>query len=216
MKPADARAQDVSKESPRELVDDAAGKLLDYSRLILRYRNLAGLTSLRSRRQVEQVLIAESLQLLRLLPAGQEDTLADVGAGAGVPGIVLAIAEPALKLSLFERSSRKAAFLRIAVAELGLSNAQVVEKDVALLPDGAFEFRAVASRGAVPLPRLLPLAAKLLVPGGRLLGFTRDERRLRTETRLGHGFEPDRVLNYCLSNGRSGFVYALTFSGEAR
>jgi len=203
-------------DSPRRLPDGAGERLLRYSKLILRYRDTARLTSLRSRKQIEEVLIAESLQLLRLLSPGEKTTVADVGTGAGIPGIVLAIAEPALELTLFERSARKAAFLRIALAELGLAEVEVVQEDVSRLPQGLYSFEVVVSRGAAPLPRLLGLAAKLLAEGGCLLGFTSEEGRRRMAAQLAPGFQPDKMVDYRLSGGRRGLIYALRFSGEPR
>ncbi len=208
------RARDILRESPRSLPNGSAEKLLAFSELILRYRSSARLTSLHSQEEVLEVLILESLQLLPFLDPGEEATLADLGTGAGIPGIVLAIAEPALKLTLIERSSRKAAFLRIALAELDLHGAQVLEQDVGVLTAGTYTFDIVVSRGAIPLRRLLPLAGKLLAGGGRLLGFVSDAERKDFENHLTGGFQLDRMLRYHVRSGRSGFVYALNYAGE--
>jgi 16S rRNA (guanine527-N7)-methyltransferase len=97
--------------------------------------------------------------------------LVDIGSGAGLPGIVLAMLRPSLEVTLLEPLLRRAVFLEECVAELGLANATVLraraeDKNVAGLAADIATARAVA-----PLDRLAGWAAGLLRPGGQLLAI---------------------------------------------
>jgi 16S rRNA (guanine527-N7)-methyltransferase len=104
-----------------------------------------------------------------LLP--ERGLLVDVGSGAGLPGVVLALLRPSLRVILLEPLLRRTVFLEECVAELGLSNTTVVraraeEKAVAHIKADIATARAVA-----PLDRLVGWAARLLRPGGQLLAI---------------------------------------------
>lgn len=97
--------------------------------------------------------------------------LADFGAGAGLPGIPLAIALPRLAVTLIERSAKKCRFLRRARSELALPNLQVRQGDFREAAPGSFHF--VAARAVLPPPALWPPARAALIPGGSLLALDR-------------------------------------------
>jgi 16S rRNA (guanine527-N7)-methyltransferase len=105
--------------------------------------------------------IADSLQLATLIPAGTNRAI-DLGTGGGFPGLVLAIAT-GVAFDLIESDRRKASFLRTAILETAASatvhNCRI--EDARVAPATVITARALA-----PLPRLLPLAARLLAPGG--------------------------------------------------
>ncbi|MBS0638928.1 MAG: 16S rRNA (guanine(527)-N(7))-methyltransferase RsmG [Proteobacteria bacterium] len=108
--------------------------------------------------------IADSLQLLPLLP-GSLDRAVDLGSGGGFPGLVLAIAS-GVPFDLIEADQRKASFLRTAIRETGAPAAvHACRIEAADLPPA----RLVTARALAPLPRLLPLAARLLTPDGTCL-----------------------------------------------
>jgi 16S rRNA (guanine527-N7)-methyltransferase len=97
--------------------------------------------------------------------------MVDIGSGAGLPGIVLAMLRPSLEVTLLEPLLRRAVFLEECVADLGLANATVLraraeDKDAAQLRADIATARAVA-----PLGRLAGWAARLLRPGGQLLAI---------------------------------------------
>ncbi|HNH49215.1 MAG TPA: class I SAM-dependent methyltransferase [Myxococcota bacterium] len=91
---------------------------------------------------------------------------ADLGSGAGFPGVVLAAAFPEAQVELVERRQKRATFLETVVAAAGLKNAQVRCVDSAELPAGAYD--GLISRAYKPPAELLPEGQRLLRPGGYL------------------------------------------------
>lgn len=112
--------------------------------------------------QVEQRHIADSLQLLPLLP--EAGPMGDLGSGGGLPALVLAAAEPGREWHLVESDRRKCAFLIEAARVMGLTATRIHAtriEDAALPPLSGLTARALA-----PLAKLLPHAARLLAPDG--------------------------------------------------
>src|SRR5690606_20764806 len=97
-------------------------------------------------------------------------SLADLGTGAGLPGIPLAIVKPGLQVSLMESNGKKARFMREALRTLGLGNARVVESRIETF-DAPGMFDAITARALATLPLILELGGHLLKPGGLLLAM---------------------------------------------
>ena len=118
----------------------------------------------------------------------------DIGSGAGLPGLVLAIALPDRRFTLIEPRARRAAFLELAVERLELPNVEVA---VAPVEEVARRVRAgdapsadvATARAFAPLERAWPAARSLLRPGGRLVYFAGEGLRdpLREAERVGGG-----------------------------
>jgi 16S rRNA (guanine527-N7)-methyltransferase len=140
-----------------------------YFQELKRWNVRINLTGLKRDRDIIIKLFLDSLALLPFL--GEADSLADLGSGAGFPGLVLKIARPELRLTLVESRNKKAAFLEYVASLLKLADVKVVQ--VHLTPGLALEwgprFAAVVSRAAFSLAELVELAAPLLAPGGLLL-----------------------------------------------
>ncbi|MBP0444716.1 16S rRNA (guanine(527)-N(7))-methyltransferase RsmG [Roseomonas sp. SSH11] len=131
--------------------------------LLLKWNARINLVAERDAATLRARHIADSLQLLPLLPPGGGPA-ADLGTGGGFPGLVLAIADRSRPWHLVESDRRKAAFLLAASAELGLSHVRVHAERieaVQLLP-----LALVSARALAPLSVLLGHAARLLAPGG--------------------------------------------------
>jgi 16S rRNA (guanine527-N7)-methyltransferase len=145
---------------PPDAARDA--RLAAYRDLLLRWTATINLVSARTAAEIESRHIADSLQLLPLLPG--QGAIADLGSGAGLPGIVLAAALPDREVHLIESDRRKAAFLVEAAGRLGLPKAKVhpVRIEQATLPP----LSALTARALAPLPVLLGWAARFLGPGG--------------------------------------------------
>ena len=111
-------------------------------------------------------LLLDSLLFLRVLPAGIA-TLADLGSGAGLPGVPLKIVRPGIDVTLIESRERRASFLRAVVRDLGLDGMRVVNgRAESLVEEGGPRFDAVVMRCAGDPTEMIPLAAQLVAPGG--------------------------------------------------
>jgi 16S rRNA (guanine527-N7)-methyltransferase len=95
----------------------------------------------------------------------------DVGSGAGLPGIVLAVARPDLEVTLLEPLARRAIFLDEVVAELGLSPTVTVVRGRAEEQASRLQFPVVTARAVAPLDRLARWCLPLVEPGGHLLAL---------------------------------------------
>ena len=149
-----------------DLPSGAPGKLMAYLELLAKWNKTYNLTAIREPMQVVSHHLLDSLAVLRDLSefAG---TLADVGSGGGLPGIPIAIAEPARRVTLNDASEKKGAFLRQAVIELGLSNATVhIGRVEEWHP--AEGFAVVISRGFASLVDFLASCRHLAAPSGVL------------------------------------------------
>jgi 16S rRNA (guanine527-N7)-methyltransferase len=129
------------------------------------------ITSVRSPAEGVDVHVADSLAALDLPAVRSARRIADLGSGGGFPGLVLAVALPAARLSLVESVARKCAFLARAVEELGLNNAEVVGARAEAWPAGLEAHDLVTARALAPLPVLVEYAAPLLEVGGRLVAW---------------------------------------------
>ena len=100
----------------------------------------------------------------------QGSSVADVGSGAGLPGLVVAVARPDVRVTLVEPLLRRTTFLEEVVASLGLDNV-VVRRDRAEALHGSSTFDAVTARAVAPLERLLGWCMPLVAPEGSLLAI---------------------------------------------
>lgn len=97
--------------------------------------------------------------------------VADVGSGAGLPGLVIAIRRPDLEVTLIEPMARRTDFLTEAVERLDLTNVRVVRGRAEEMPAGDAGFDAVTSRAVAPLDRLSRWSLPLLRAGGSMLAM---------------------------------------------
>lgn len=159
------------------LPSGAAEKLLAYLALLAKWNQTYNLTAIRDPLQAVSHHVLDSLVVLREL-SDCKGKLVDVGSGGGLPGIPLAIADPARSVTLNDANEKKGAFLRQAVIELGLSNATV---HVGRAEDWhpAAGFAVVISRGLASLVDFLQRCRHLAAPSGVLAAmkgaYPRDE-----------------------------------------
>lgn len=148
-----------------DLPSERQGLLLDYLALLKKWNKTYNLTAVRDEREMLPQHLLDSLSVLPFLQksalAGRQGLcrLADVGSGAGLPGIPLAIAWPGLRVTLIDTVDKKTAFQRQAKIELGLANVEVVGGRVEALPAGGFD--AVISRAFAELADFVNLAGHL-------------------------------------------------------
>jgi 16S rRNA (guanine527-N7)-methyltransferase len=122
-------------------------------------------------REAERVWGRHILNCAVLAPLlGRAVTMCDLGSGAGLPGMVLAIARPDLTVILLEPLLRRATFLSECIVSLGLQNVRVVR---ARAEDavGSVRVAVVTARAVAPMERLARLALPLLLPGGELIAM---------------------------------------------
>jgi 16S rRNA (guanine527-N7)-methyltransferase len=137
-------------------------------------------TRVRAPLRVRDDHLADALVGLELPEIGSGSTIADLGAGAGVPGIPLAIALPSTHVTLVEGNRRKCDFMSRAIDLLGLVNASVVCGRAETWQDGIGNCEVVTARALAPLDILAEYAAPLLTLGGALVAW-RGKRDLEVE-----------------------------------
>ena len=150
------------------LAPEAIARCAEYLRLIEKWNRVHNLTAIR---ETEQMVVLHLLDSLSVLPhvAGAVRLL-DVGTGPGLPGIPIAIAEPAMQVTLLDSSRKKVAFLEQAKGELSLENVEVVCDRVERWRPGR-PFDVVVSRAFAELGEFVAQAQHLVAPGGRLLAM---------------------------------------------
>ncbi len=126
-------------------------------------------TTVHDPQQALDVHLADSLAALAVPALRAAHRIADMGSGAGLPGLPLALALPDARVQLVESQRRKCEFLQRAVEALGLTNAEVVCARVEELPQRSCD--AVTARALASLPVLCEYAAPLLVEGGVLVAW---------------------------------------------
>jgi|SRR5882672_1543837 len=164
----------------------AVESLARFVALLIRWNRVYNLTGpIRDLGELVDRHLVESLALRPLLRGGH---VADVGSGAGLPGMPLAITEPARSFTLIESRAKRVRFLRHVVTELGLRNTEVAHGRAELLrPDRPFD--TVLARAVAPPAELLTICRPLTAPGSVLVLLT--AAHLRETFR---GLAPDFVL----------------------
>jgi 16S rRNA (guanine527-N7)-methyltransferase len=149
------------------LPDDAQSKLIEYTNLIGKWNRVYNLTAIR---EPGKVLTHHILDSLAVAPHVSAHALLDVGSGAGLPGIPLALALPKAQVTLLDSNQKKCAFLNQAVIELKLDNVKVV---CARIEDWQTDqrFDLVISRAFSELAKFVASTARLCAPGGTLLAM---------------------------------------------
>lgn len=169
------------------------------------------LTSIRVPQTAWKAHVADSLAGLELDALRAARQIADLGSGAGFPGLVLAVALPAAHVDLIESVGRKCDFMREAITAAGIANAEVIagrsEEHAAATPGSGREaYDAVTARAVARLSTLAELASPLLREGGALIAWKgkRDEGEEAELARAGKAtaMELEQVLEV---GARSGY-----------
>ena len=174
-----------------------APRLLDYLALLDRWNRTYNLTAVRDPREM---LTKHLLDSLAMHPFVEDQQLADLGTGPGLPGIPLAIAKPSLRVALVESNGKKARFLREAVRVLALGNARVLESRAESVAEpGAFDL--ITARALDRLAGIIAVGGHLLSPNGRLLAMK--------------GQRPDEEINELPTGWRLAAIHTLVVPGLA-
>ncbi len=146
--------------------------LIAYLQLLRRWNKVYNLTALRD---PQEMLTHHLVDCLAVLPALRQHAvnagldglrMLDVGSGGGLPGVVLALAQPAWRVSCVDTVSKKASFIRQVAAELRLPNLTGLHARVEALAPQAGQFDVITSRAFASLVDFTTLSAQVLAPGG--------------------------------------------------
>jgi len=148
-----------------------------------------------------QVHVVDSLTGLEVADLREASRIADVGAGAGFPGLVLAVALPATKVDLIESVGRKCEFMRRAIEATGIDNASVLNtrsEDLAVA-EGRETYDTVTARAVGRLSTLAELASPLLKPNGVLVAWKgkrdEDEEQQLQAASEALAMSPDQIID---------------------
>lgn len=144
----------------QDLPADARSRLIDFIELLMRWNAAYNLTAVRDPRDM---VTRHLLDSLAIAPHVRGATLADIGSGAGLPGLVLAIAAPQRRVTLIDTNGKKCRFQREAVRHLGLDNVEVIHGRVENVR-GSYE--CITARAFASLADMLSWAGHLLAPNG--------------------------------------------------
>ena len=142
-------------------------RMLEYLALIDKWNKTYNLTAVHEQ---DRMLTHHLLDSLAVLPHIRGPRVLDVGSGAGLPGIPLALARPDWQFTLLDSSHKKTTFLRQAVIELGLSHVEIVCDRVENW-NAPQPFDSVVSRAFSDLPEFLALAGRLCAKNGVVIAM---------------------------------------------
>jgi 16S rRNA (guanine527-N7)-methyltransferase len=188
----------VSREPAAALDEEARGRLQVVLGLLGEER--ASVSSVVDER-AWKVHVADSLTGLEIQELQEAARIADIGAGAGFPGLVLAVALPEAQVDLIESVGRKCEFMRRAAAEAGIVNATVrnLRSEEWASADGREVYDVVTARAVGRLSTLAELASPLLKPNGVLIAWKGrrdpDEERQLTAASEVLAMGPEQILD---------------------
>lgn len=146
-----------------ELESEQLERLLTYLQLLNKWNKVYNLTAIRDPRQMVSNHLLDSLSILPYLWPGR---WLDVGCGAGLPGLVMAIARPDWQISLLDSNSKKTSFVQQAAIELGLKNVAVYCARVETW-EADSKFDGIVSRAFTDLGQFLSVTRHLMADQGR-------------------------------------------------
>jgi 16S rRNA (guanine527-N7)-methyltransferase len=145
-----------------------AAQLAEFAALLLKWNKVYNLTGPRG---ADELLDRHLVESFALRPYLRGESVADVGTGAGLPGVPLAIAEPGRRFTLIESRAKRVRFLRHVVGELKLANTVVAHSRAEDLKVQQ-PFATVLARAVAPPAELLAICRPLTAPGSILLLLT--------------------------------------------
>ena len=160
-----------------ELPPDGPAQLASYIDLLERWNRVYNLTAVRD---PEAMVSRHILDSLSILPWLRGPRVLDVGSGAGLPGIPLALARPDLEFSLLDSNGKRTRFLQQVVTALSLANVRVIQSRAEQFRETPFD--CITSRALAPLSDMLKWCERLCQPDGLLLAMkgARPEEELAT------------------------------------
>lgn len=177
------------KSLPLSLSNEQVDKMIAYLALLSKWNSVYNLTSVRDPKEMVRQHLLDSLSAAHAFKDAKN--VLDVGSGGGLPGMILAITYPQLRISMIDTVSKKTAFLTQAKAELGLSNVTVHTGRVeALVVEQKFD--VITSRAFSELCNFVNWSGHLLADGGQFLAMKGIAPNQEIE-RLPAGWEMTRI-----------------------
>lgn len=168
--PVDEVLTAIQAITARAASAEARHRFQQYLDLFLVWNRTYRMTALDSAAAIVRDLFVDSLLLLAILPSRRPLSVVDIGAGAGIPGLPLRLADPQIALTLIDSRRKRISFLLAVRRELELENVAVIEgRAEGLLdrqPELAGAFDVVVARAVGPPNPLLQVALRYLRPGG--------------------------------------------------
>ena len=155
------------QEMRLELSNAAIDRLIRYINLLAKWNRTHNLTAVKSTTEMVRRHLLDSLSMVNFI---NRDALLDVGAGAGLPGIPLAIAKPDLAVTLVDCVQKKTTFMSFAANDLGLSNVTVRHQRVETLRS-ELGYPLVIARAFTSVDNLCKLTEHLLAENGQILAM---------------------------------------------
>jgi 16S rRNA (guanine527-N7)-methyltransferase len=172
---------------------EIADKIGAYISLLLRWNQTISLTTVTDRREILKFHFGESIFAASQLNF-EKSRLADVGSGAGFPGIPIAMAVPNLEVTLIESNSKKCAFLSEVVRELRLPNAAVLRERMENFDSSERPFDFVAARALGHHDELLSWARKNLTASGMVVLWLGGEESGELSARTDWHWEEPKLI----------------------
>lgn len=159
--------QEMNISLPSASVD----RLIEFLRMMVKWNRVYNLSAIK---EPDQMVLLHLLDSLSVMPFLHGQRCIDVGTGAGLPGIPLAIAKPEMSFALLDSNSKKTRFIQQVCIELGLTNVLTLHERVEKYqPEQKFD--TVTARAFTGLPDLLTKTRHLLSDGGKLLAMKSKE-----------------------------------------
>lgn len=149
------------------LSDLQYNKLNQYICLLLKWNKIYNLTSITKQDDILSKHILDSLSIIKYI---NNHNIIDIGSGAGLPGIIIAILKPEIKVNLLDSNNKKTTFLQQVKIELQLNNIEIITKRVQdYQPTELFEI--IISRAFASITDFVKMTQHLLVKNGKILAM---------------------------------------------
>ncbi|MBO5566306.1 MAG: 16S rRNA (guanine(527)-N(7))-methyltransferase RsmG [Succinivibrio sp.] len=146
---------------------DQVNQLTDLVMLLFKWNKSLNLTSIKDPLEMVTLHIIDSAVIVNLL---KEDRVADVGTGAGFPGLVLAVLRPDIEFTLIDSIAKKLSFVRTAMVSLGLKNVKIINNRCEnIIIDN--KFKCIVSRAVASIGNLVEWSHSILADDGRLIAM---------------------------------------------
>jgi 16S rRNA (guanine527-N7)-methyltransferase len=172
---------------------DLTAGIRTYIEVLLKWNKTISLTTVTEVDKILAFHFGESLFALPMLPVGKS-RLADVGSGAGFPGIPLAMARPSLDVTLIEPNAKKFAFLNEVIRQLSLKNVTAFRGRTSDVQSPDERFEIVTARAVGQFDELIGWTEARVTPGGKLILWVGDEdaKKILSDTRFEWN-SPERI-----------------------